>query len=670
MARLIARARRVVLGCALAASAGASAPVPQAPDAAPPLLNPMFQSHAVLQRDRPIALWGRARPGERVTVTLAGRRASALADGTGRWQVELPPFGPGGPHQLAAATDSGETRTLDDVLIGDVYLCSGQSNMEWPVQSTLNARREIAQSANESIRLFSVARAAAPEPRDRFATAPAWQRAGPETVAGFSATCFYFARELQKTVNVPLGLIHSSWGGSNIEAWISGEGLRRAGDFDEQVDLLGLYARDEAAAVRRLGDRWAAWWRSRVPTPEGEEPWQSRGADGWRDVPAFRSWKAWGVPELADLNGMVWFRRIVSLTEAQAKGRATLSLGAIDELDQTWVNGEPIANTFGWGAPRHYTLAAGVLRPGENLIVVNVLSTWDQGGMLGPAESVRLRLADGSEVALGTGWQYKLAPADVGTPPRGPWHAIGGLSTLYNAMIAPIGRYGLRGVLWYQGESNANAADAYEGLLTGLMADWRDAFGTDLSFLIVQLPNFGAPPAQPVASGWASLRDAQRRAVLRDGRAGLTVTIDIGDRHELHPPNKQEVGRRLARTARHVVYGEALTPSGPVPASAERDGARVALTFREIDGRLVTYSSAHPIGFELCGADQASCRFVRADLEGTRVVLHHTGAVGPPTRVRYCWGDAPICNLYDESGLPAGPFELPIGTSSSPATRN
>lgn len=670
MARLIARARRVVLGCALAASAGASAPVPQAPDAAPPLLDPMFQSHAVLQRDRPIALWGRARPGERVTVTLAGRRASALADGTGRWLVELPPFGPGGPHQLAAATDSGETRTLDDVLIGDVYLCSGQSNMEWPVQSTLNARREIAQSANESIRLFSVARAAAPGPRDRFAAAPAWQRAGPETVGGFSATCFYFARELQKTVNVPLGLIHSSWGGSNIEAWISGEGLRRAGDFDEQVDLLGLYARDEAAAVRRLGDRWAAWWRSRVPTPAGEEPWQSRGADGWRDVPDFRSWKTWSVPELAELNGMVWFRRVVSLTEGQARQAATLSLGAIDELDQTWVNGEPIANTFGWGAPRHYTLAAGVLRPGENLIVVNVLSTWDQGGMLGPAESVRLRLADGSEVALGTGWQYKLAPADVGTPPRGPWHAIGGLSTLYNAMIAPIGRYGLRGVLWYQGESNANAADAYEGLLTGLMADWRDAFGTDLSFLIVQLPNFGAPPAQPVASGWASLRDAQRRAVLRDGRAGLTVTIDIGDRHELHPPNKQEVGRRLARTARHVVYGEALTPSGPVPASAEREGARVALTFRDIDGRLVAYSSAHPIGFELCGADQASCRFVRADLEGTRVVLHDTGASGPPTRIRYCWGDAPICNLYDESGLPAGPFELPIGTSSSPATPN
>jgi sialate O-acetylesterase len=668
MARLIARARHVVLGCAIAASAGAS---PQAPDPAPPLLDPMFQRHAVLQRDRPIALWGRARPGERVTVTLAGHRASALADGTGRWQVELPPLASGGPHQLAAATDSGETHTLDDVLIGDVYLCSGQSNMEWPVQSTLNARREIAQSANESIRLFSVARASAPGPGDRFATAPAWQLAGPETVGGFSATCFYFARELQKTVNVPLGLIHSSWGGSNIEAWISGEGLRRVGGFDEQVDLLGLYARDEAAAVRRLGDRWAAWWRSRVPAPAGEEPWQSRTGDGWRDVPAFRSWTSWGVPELAELNGMVWFRRLVSLTELQARQGATLSLGGIDELDQTWVNGEPIANTFGWGAPRDYTLPAGVLEAGENLIVVNVLSTWDQGGMLGPAEAVRLRLADGSEVPLATGWQYKLAPADVGTPPRGPWHAIGGLSTLYNAMIAPIDGYGLRGVLWYQGESNAGAADAYEGLLTGLMADWRRASGADLPFLIVQLPNFGAPPAQPVASGWASLRDAQRRAVLRDGRAGLTVTIDIGDRHELHPPNKQEVGRRLARTARHVVYGETLTPSGPIPASAEREGgARVVLTFHDIEGRLVTYSSAHPIGFELCGADQASCRFVRAALEGTRVVLHDAGASGPPTRVRYCWGDAPVCNLYDESGLPAGPFELQLGTSGAPATRN
>jgi sialate O-acetylesterase len=670
MARSSACGRLTVLCCAVVTSGWLDAPAPlAAAEDRALLLDAMFQDHAVLQRDRPIAISGYGQPDERVTVTLNGHSVTASADASGRWQAELPPQAAGGPYELTAAGSAGERRTIGDLLIGDVYLCSGQSNMELPVARTLNAEREIQQAASDSIRLLSIAHAASPAPRDRFTPRPAWRRAAPDTVGDFSATCYYFARELQKTARVPLGLIHSSWGGSNIEAWISADGLLRMGGFDQQVELLSLYARDEAAAIRRLGEIWEAWWRSRVPTPAGDEPWRSRSAQSWRGVPQLANWKTWGVPELADFDGMVWFRRAVSLSEAQAGQAATLSLGAIDEVDQTWVNGQAIANTFGWGVPRDYTLPAGVLSAGDNLIVVNVLSTWASGGMLGPAESIRLRFADGSELPLGEGWQYRMAPPDLESPPRAPWHTIGGLSTLYNAMIAPIGPYGMRGVVWYQGESNAGAAEAYEVQLAGLMADWRRAFGPELPFLVVQLPNFGRPLAAPAASGWASLRDAQRRAVLRDRRAGLAVTIDIGDRHELHPPNKQEVGRRLARAARHVVYGEALSPSGPVPASVERDGSQVVLTFGDVEGRLVTYSAAHPIGFELCGAAQASCRFVRAAaLDGNRIVLDDTGASSPATRVRYCWGDAPICNLYDESELPAGPFELPIGTSPAPTT--
>jgi sialate O-acetylesterase len=248
----------------------------------------------------------------------------------------------------------------------------------------------------------------------------------------------------------------------------------------------------------------------------------------------------------------------------------------------------------------------------------------------------------------------------MGYPPRAPWESIGGLTSLHNAMIAPIEPYGLRGVLWYQGESNAGSAGQYQKLLSGLMKDWRREFGADLPFLVVELPNFGAPRAVPASSDWASLREAQRRAVADDPHAALVVTIDVGDRSELHPPNKQEVGRRLARAARHLIYGEKISPSGPRPVAARRGPRGIAVEFADVDGRLVSYSAGRPIGFELCGATQASCRFVDAAQQSDHVVVLAAGQGAVPTRVRFCWGDAPVCNLYDKSGLPAGPFEIAI----------
>ncbi|HXH07994.1 MAG TPA: sialate O-acetylesterase [Vicinamibacterales bacterium] len=641
----------------------------------PALLAPLFQDHAVLQRDRPIPVWGRASPGEIVEITLGAQTARATADASGRWRAELPPMPAGGPHRLTATSSSGRVATADDILIGEVWLCSGQSNMELPVARTLNAEDEIRRAANDTIRLLTIGHADSPVPLDEIPTPVSWQRALPETVRTFSAACYYFARELQKTVPVPMGLIHSSWGGSNIEAWISAGGLRAAGSFDERLGLLDLYARDRPAAVARLGEMWERWWRSRVPGPPGVEPWRSPSGDGWTPAPAgLGSWRTWGVPALAEFNGMVWFRRVVRLTAAQAAQSATLALGRVDEVDQIWVNGRAVGSSFGWGTPRSYDLPPGVLQAGDNLLVVNVLSTWGDGGLLGPPEAMALRFDDGTAIPLGEGWTYRIVPPEIGFPPRAPWHAIGGLTMLYNAMVAPIAPYALRGVAWYQGESNTGDPDAYEALLSALMADWRRTFGTELPFLVVQLPNFGPAPTKPVDTGWARLREAQRRAVARDRRAALVVTVDIGDRYELHPPNKQEVGRRLARAARWLVYGEAISPSGPAARAAVREDGHVVVTFDGVEGRLVAYSAAEPIGFELCGADQASCRFARAVLDGRRVII--ADEFRAATRVRYCWGDGPICTLSDESGLPAGPFELPIterrrlrGRSSHPTIR-
>jgi sialate O-acetylesterase len=661
--RPAAAAMALAMAMSLAAAqvpAAAAADPPPGAAGPPPLLDSMFQDHAVLQRDRAVPIWGNAQPREPLIVSINASTVHARADASGHWRAVLPAMSAGGPFTLEVRTRSGAVQSVSDLLVGDVWLCSGQSNMELPVARTLDAARAISSSSNNRIRVLTVAHANSPVPLEEFSAPVAWRSAEPASIGDFSAACYYFARELQKSVSVPMGLIHSSFGGSSIEPWLSEAGLRALGGFDERLDLLRLYARDSNAGNQSLADMWKAWWRARAPA--GSEPWKAVVDDprDWHDVPEpMRDWKTWGVSDLANHDGMVWFRRTIVLTPEQAAQAATLSLGAIDEVDETWVNEHAIANSFGWGTERTYPLRSGVLRAGENSIVVNVLSTWDAGGMYGPPEHMALRFANGGSVALGGQWRYQFVADSMGYPPRAPWESIGGLSSLHNAMIAPIEPYGLRGVLWYQGESNAGDPGHYQALLSGLMADWRNKFGAGLPFLIVELPNFGAPASAPAASGWASLREAQRRAVAGDSHAALAVTIDIGDRRELHPPNKQEVGRRLARAARRLVYGETLSASGPEPAAALREKAAVVVTFNHVDGALVAYSANRPIGFELCGDDQSSCRFVDSVIHSNRVLLD-PAEMPTPTRVRFCWGDAPVCNLYDRSGLPAGPFEIPI----------
>jgi len=657
-------ARRASLTCGGAAALAAVVMVSglgAAQQASPrPLLASIFQDHAVLQRERPIAMWGTAAAGETVSVSLNGQQASAHADASGRWSAELPAMGAGGPFTLVARDSSGAPQVLSDILVGDVFLCSGQSNMELTVSRSRNGEWAAARSANDRLRLLTVPHVDRVAPATELPAGAAWRLAAPESVRSFSAACYFAAHELQETVKVPMGLIVAAWGGSAAEAWTAEAGLRAAGGFDDRLDLLRLYRQDEAAANQRMGEMWQDWWRTHART--GTEPWQPGLArtGAWTDVPEpMRDWKKWGVPMLARHDGLVWFRRAVTLTPAQASRAATLSLGAIDEVDQTWVNGRPIRNTFGWGTDRSYALPAGVLRAGENVIVVNVLSTWDAGGMMGPAEKLALTFDDGTKVGLGGGWRYQVVPLEIGRPPRAPWESVAGLTTLYNGMIAPLGRFGVRGAVWYQGETNADAPAGYQAILAGLMSSWRAQLGAELPFVIVQLPGFGPVPTAAVESGWSDVREAQRRAVAADPHAALAVTIDLGERDDIHPANKRDVGARIARAARHAAYGESIAPTGPAAGSATLEPGRAVVRFRDVEGRLVTYSSGQAIGFELCGAAPGSCRFASGTVDADRIVIPTDGAV-PPARLRFCWGGSPVCNLSDGSGLPVGPFELAL----------
>ncbi len=651
--RTAARQAWVVCGVIMMAAAKSYA-------ADPPLMDALFVDHAVLQRDRPIPIWGHAGAGEEVTITLSGATKSVRADAQGRWTVSMPELSAGGPHTLTARTAT-RMQNAHDVLVGDVWLCSGQSNMEFSVRGALNGRAEIAASADDAIRQVKIPRASSLVPRTGFETALEWKVAGPDTTGDFSATCYFFARELKKVHDWPIGLIVSAWGGSKIEPWMSEDAIRKLGGYETALSVAADFRGDESLAAARWGEYWKKWWTAQ-PETHGFEPWAGkRGIEGpWQSAPAeLTPWESWGVPALASFDGMVWYRTQVTLSAAQARQAATLSLGQIDEVDLVFFNGRAVGSGPCCGE-RSYKLPPGTLKAGNNLLAVNVLDTYASGGMYGPGEKRFLQFADGTKLPL-AGWQYQVAAKEL-APPRAPWEPNAGVAVLYNAMIAPLGAYGLRGALWYQGESNSSVSEGqrYQAQLQGLFADWRRQFAAPLPFLVVQLANYGAMPKAPVESGWALTREAQRRAVSADGNAALAVTIDIGNRDDVHPTNKQEVGRRLARAARSVVFGEKLSASGARPLSAVRSGGNVLVSFGAADGKLVVYNSRDPSAFELCGRETGSCRYVSARLTGDAAVTLDGGAGDPPARVRFCWADSPLCNLYDDSGLPVGPFEIDI----------
>ncbi|WP_146151073.1 sialate O-acetylesterase [Allosphingosinicella deserti] len=618
---------------------------------AAPVLDPVFSDHAVLQRDKPILLWGRADPGEKVTVTIGSARGTATADRSGAWRAELPKMAAGGPYTLSAA-GKGTTASASDILIGDVWLCSGQSNMEYPLERTLASGTEIANGEDPQLRLMTVSRRTALAPMAQFGNPIGWSVATKQSLPGFSAACFFMAKDLRASENVPIGAIHSSWGGTQIAPWID---LESAQPFEKSnAGLLALFQRDPLEANRRFGERWTSWWTERV----GNAPWRDSSLLSWKPMPSVSYWESWGDTALRNHDGLVWARRKVALTAEEAKKGAVLSLGVVDDADQTFVNGVAIGNSFGWNLKRRYELPARLLKAGENEILIAISDSWGFGGFQGPAELLSLAIQGGETKALGSDWDYALSPAGVVDPPRPPWDSNAGASLIYNAMIAPLGPLGLKGAAWYQGESDVANNKPYADKLGALMASWRKQFrDPQLPFLVVSLANYGPPQPTPRASGWAELREQQRVGVERDRHAALVVAMDLGERQDIHPANKQEVGRRLARAARNVAYGKP-EPVGPAAAAAERGANGILVVFTGVTGRLVPWSGTRALAFELCGDTQESCRFAEAVPEGANVRITDDGK--PATRVRYGWADTPITNLYDEASLPPGPFELPI----------
>jgi sialate O-acetylesterase len=642
----------------------------------------VLSDHMVLQRDKPIPVWGKADPGETVTVSIGEQHATTTADQAGRWRVDLNPMSAGGPVTMTVA--GSNTLTLEDIYIGEVWLCTGQSNMQWTVNNSADPKVEVAQADWPMIRMYTAVHTLSAEPQDDVVGS--WQVSSPETVGEFSAVGYYFGRELHRELNVPIGLVHSSLGGSGAEPWTPRETLLSHPKYApaiESIDRdLAAYKADMdrmdgqyAEALKAFQVETAAWREHMTDGGRGvEEKWQSAdlAEDDWLAIDVPGAWEATGGDALKSFDGVVWFRLTVDFPTAWSGKDLVLNLGAIDDVDIVYVNGEQIGRTgFDtpnyWSTPRRYVIPGEQVREGEMTIAVRVLDTGHGGGFTGKPEQLTLvpgEDTDAVPISLAGSWRYRMdfsladMPAAV-TAPQDP-ATIGKSFTspaaMYNGMLHPLVPYALRGAIWYQGESNAGRAEAYRELLPLMIRGWRDVWAQpDMAFGIVQLANFWQTVDEPVDSGWAELRDAQLHTLKTTAHTGLAVAIDIGNATDIHPKNKQEVGRRLSLWALSQVYGQDLVWSGPIYQSMRVEGGKISLSFDHVGGGLQVRDGGSLRSFSIAGEDR---RFVwaQAEIVGDEVVVW-SDQVTSPVAVRYGWADNPDkANFINQEGLPASPF--------------
>jgi sialate O-acetylesterase len=642
----------------------------------------LIGDHMVLQRDIPVNIWGWAAPGEKIEVRFAGRRYKAKAAGDSSWQVKLEAMKAGGPYDMDIR--GSNDITLKDILIGDVWFCSGQSNMVLTMERVKEKYpEEIATADYPQIRNFFVPTLADVAGSRRDLPHSAWVEASPKNVLGFGATTWFFAKQLFQKYHVPIGIINSSVGGTPIEAWINAEGLKDLGPYAERVARL-----KDTAYVDSL------MHPSRMRRMGGEDhpyPRTDRGLAGpvkWYDtsytpVGWHRFWLPgyWADQGVRGLNGVVWFRKEIEVPASMAGKPAKLFVGRIVDADETYVNGFKVGNITYQYPPRRYEVPAGLLKAGENLLVVRITNTAGKGGFV---PEKRYELTDGiTHIGIRGDWQYKVGQVfpqresdarpgqrGAGGPTEGSlFSAQKEPAALYNAMVAPAIKEGIKGFLWYQGEDNAGNPGDYRLLLPALIADWRSKWGEgELPFLYVQLPNYGEAQYLPGESGWAELRQAELEA-LSIPNTGMAVTIDIGEWNDVHPLDKKDVGERLALAAEKVAYDEHdLVYSGPIYRSSTPGGDSIVLSFTDTGSGLMVKGSEGLHGFAIAGADK---KFVWAEarVEGDRVVVSSED-VPHPEFVRYAWADNPEdANLYNKEGLPASPFRTDPGPAAQKSSQ-
>ena len=613
-----------------------------------PFVSPIFGDNMVLQRGKKNTIWGWSQPGDKIRVDLAGKHRSAIAGTDHRWEVKIQPPAPGGPYTLKISGRQTTTE-LHNLLVGDVWLCGGQSNMQVPLRFTRNGEEEVKAANYPNIRFFSVAAHSGYHHTDLVDGT--WKVVSPDTAAWMSAVGYYFARKVQQEIHVPIGLVVDALGGTPAEAWTSSAALRPLKDFDIPLAELEKLS---AAGAPEYGNYVMHWYDEYDVGLKGN--WAAPGFDdsSWKpvDIPA-GGFSELGVPDTA---AVAWFRKEIVLPDPLPSGRTLLFLGSIERMDTAYVNGTQVGASAWVENPRVYPIPDSVLKPGRNLIAVRVLKTKPQGGFLGKPDELRLVLGDKTAVTLAGQWKGTLS-VDARPPHPLPiayenWPVMP--SVLYEGMLAPIAPLSITGALWYQGEQNSERGFQYRKILPVTIADWRQLFRQgDFPFYIVSLPAFGHRSATPIDDNWAETRESQAVAAASVPNSCLAVTIDTGDPDNLHPVDKAPVGERLALCALAKQYGKAVVYSGPTLVSVDRLPGSIHLHFTHTDGGLLVKGTKLE-EFTIAGDDR-KWYWADARIDGDTIVVS-SPQVANPKEVRYAWQSNPAATLFNGAGLPAAPF--------------
>jgi sialate O-acetylesterase len=668
------------------------------PAAAQVQVNPLFTDNMVLQQRAEVPVWGKAAPGATVTIksSWTAKAARATADADGHWSVTLTtPRGSFRKHSLTISDGSGEDLKIQNVLVGEVWFCSGQSNMQMPMESWQAVRINQEDIANAGrypdLRLLQVSRATGMSEREDFAADfGGWQPSSPETVRNFSAIAWYFGRKLQERLKVPVGLIHSSWGGTIIEAWMSAGAIRAFPELREKLADVKLLAESESERERTFQEAVDALMRRARDEDAGlKEHWEKMAAGATLDP----SWRDIALPNTVQtlwpaVNGVYWFRKEVEIPAEWAGKDLTLSLGPVDDFDETFWDGVQVGSGSVWNLPRSYTVPGSAVKAGKAVITIRNTDDHGNGGLYGAAADLYVEGPDGKRIPLDDKWKVKLSvsfediPVNTAREPNL-------MTVLYNAMVRPLAPYRIAGVIWYQGESNAVRAARYRDLMPTMITDWRRTWGYDFPFYITQIANHHAVLPEPTESAWAELREAQSLTALHLKGVEQACIIDLGEADDVHPVRKQEAGERLSLLALSRQYGaRRLVCNGPRLLSYKLMDGAVELCFGDVAKGLCVkpsgsyaearYGSAAmgldlvkkaesgtPTGFQVAGPDgvwhwaEAQIVPMKAPHRPQTVIVSSPD-VPYPTAVRYGWADNPVCNLFNTAGLPMWPFRTDV----------
>lgn len=607
----------------------------------------LFSDGMVLQRNKEIPVWGWAEANEKVEVRFNKQTKTIQADKDGKWMIKLSAEKAGGPFELII---TGKNKiVIKDVLVGEVWICSGQSNMEFQMYKVMNAEKEMADADYPMIRHFGVAQDLSGSPKENLKQGK-WLVANKENIRDFTAAGFFFAKKLYAELKIPIGIINTSWGGTNVETWTSHEAFQKSDEFKAmiadvpQVDMDAVFEGYKKSVLENLKKV-----QGFDVSMENENQFAAFNFED-KNWPEIKVPSLWENQQIGNIDGVVWMRKTITLSGDQAKSEAVLHLSKVDDEDITYVNGVEVGTNKIWEALRVYKIPAGVLKEGKNVIAVRIADYSGGGGIYGDPSDLKIQFKD-SNIPLEGLWKFNVIQVKIAISPNSyP-------SLLYNAMVNPLVPYAFQGVLWYQGEANVWRAKQYKKAFPLMITDWRTKWKQgDFPFYFVQLSTFNEFNGNSkVGSRWAELREAQTET-LKLPNTGMAVTTDIGNAKDIHPTNKQDVGLRLAAIALNNVYGKKQIYSGPTFKSQQIKGNQIILTFDNIGSGLTASDNSENVkGFEIAGADKVF-HSAKAIIKGNTVIVS-SDEVKNPIAVHYGWADDDTeINLFNKEKFPASPF--------------